>query len=232
MNGVTTIALDGVNCYLLAAHDGYALIDTGYPHTRARLLRGLEAAGCRPHNLKLIVLTHGDIDHSGNAAYLRAQTGARIAMHPGDTAMCLKDGVSRKRDLRLPEHFPKVLYLWFFAVAAKSLVLVLRRTRFEPFSPDILIGEGQDLAPLGLEAVAYHTPGHSKGSISLLTRDGALFCGDHFGQVWGYVLESRDDQAYPSTHEKLRSLPVRVVYPGHGAAVAAERAGLSPTPPP
>ena len=28
-SGVTTIALDDANCYLLAAHDGFALIDTG-----------------------------------------------------------------------------------------------------------------------------------------------------------------------------------------------------------
>lgn len=228
MSGVTTIALDGANCYLIAAHDGFALIDTGYPHMRARLVRALDCAGCRPEDLKLIVLTHGDIDHSGNAAYLRARTGARIAMHPGDTTMCLKDGVSRERDMRPPEHFPAVLYLWLVVVAAKAAVLLLRRITFEPFSPDVLIADGQDLGPLGLEAVACHTPGHSKGSISLLTPDGALFCGDHFGQIWGHVIENRDDPSFPSTHEKLRALPVRVVYPGHGAAFGAERAGLAP----
>jgi hydroxyacylglutathione hydrolase len=223
VNGVTSIALDGANCYLIATHDGFALIDTGYPHMRTRLVQALDDTGCRPDNLKLIVLTHGDIDHSGNAAYLRARTGARIAMHPGDAAMCLNDGVSRKRDMRLPEHFPPVLYLWFVEVAAKTVVLLLRRTAFEPFSPDVLIEDQQDLGPLGLDAVAYHTPGHSKGSISLLTPDGALFCGDHLGQVWGHVLENRDDPAFPSTHEKLRSLPIKVVCPGHGAAFAAER---------
>jgi hydroxyacylglutathione hydrolase len=230
MDGVTTIALDGANCYLMAGDGGFALIDTGYPHTRRRLVWALDAAGCRPGNLRLIVLTHGDIDHSGNAAYLRARTGARIAMHPGDTAMCLGDGVTRKRDLRLPEHFPPVLYLWFFEVAVKFVILMLRRAKYEPFAPDVLIEDGQDLGPLGLDAVAHHTPGHSTGSISLLTPDGALFCGDHFGQIWGHVLENRDDPSFPSTHEKLRSLPVRIVYPGHGAAFGAERAGLSPAP--
>jgi len=230
MNSVTTITLEGANCYLVAARDGFALIDTGYPHTRASLVRALDAAGCRPDNLKLIVLTHGDVDHSGNAAYLRARTGARIAMHPGDAAMCLKDGVSRERDLRPPEHFPWLLYLWLFEAAAKYVILMLRRARFEPFSPDVLIEDGQDLGPLGLDALAYHTPGHSKGSISLLTPDGALFCGDHFGQIWGHVLENRDDPAFPSTHDRLRALPVGAVYPGHGAPFAAERVGLSPTP--
>ncbi|RLI67201.1 hypothetical protein DRO91_10540, partial [Candidatus Heimdallarchaeota archaeon] len=31
------------------------------------LERELEKAGCKPGDLKLVVLTHGDFDHTGNA---------------------------------------------------------------------------------------------------------------------------------------------------------------------
>ena len=38
-------------------------------------------AGCKLGSLKLIVLTHGDFDHTGNAAYLRHKYAIKIAMH-------------------------------------------------------------------------------------------------------------------------------------------------------
>ena len=35
--------------------------------------------------LRLIVLTHGDYDHAGNAAYLREKYGSKVAMHRDDS---------------------------------------------------------------------------------------------------------------------------------------------------
>lgn len=81
IGGVTTIALDGANRHLTTAHDGSALIERAI-RTGERLVRAPDAAGRQPHSLRRIVLTHGDIDHTGNAAYLRKRTGARIALHP------------------------------------------------------------------------------------------------------------------------------------------------------
>lgn len=229
MSESVAITLDNANCYLFRSTGGFALLDTGFPHSRGQLVSALEAAGCQPGDLSLIVLTHGDIDHSGNAAYLRSTHGSPIAMHPGDTAMCLADGVTRPRDTRVPDDFPKVLYLWLGIAILKYLRMKLTKSdRFEPFAPDLLLEDGQDLAPLGLEAVAYHTPGHSKGSICLLTPSGGLYSGDEFGQVWGRVISSRDDPELPSTKAKLRALDVRTVYPGHGGPFDAERAGLWP----
>ena len=60
-----------VNCYLIKTDIGYILIDTGCSNKRTELEKELERAGCKPGNLELIVLTHGDFDHTGNANYLR-----------------------------------------------------------------------------------------------------------------------------------------------------------------
>ena len=76
--------LGTVNCYLVDTGGGYVLIDTGASNKRTELEKELESAGCRPGSLTLIVLTHGDFDHSGNAAYLRKEFGAKIAMHHDD----------------------------------------------------------------------------------------------------------------------------------------------------
>jgi len=56
--------LGRVNCYLVKADAGYVLIDTGVSNHRAALEQELINAGCQPGNLKLVVLTHGDFDHT------------------------------------------------------------------------------------------------------------------------------------------------------------------------
>ena len=55
----------------------------------------------------------------------------------------------------------------------------LRRSdSFAVFEPDLLVEDGFDLSEYGVDARVLHLPGHSKGSIGVLTADGALFCGD------------------------------------------------------
>jgi len=76
-----------VNCYLVRTGDGFILIDTGRTNKRSAIEKELESAGCQPGNLTLIVLTHGDFDHCGNAAYLRKKFGTQIAMHKDDSGM-------------------------------------------------------------------------------------------------------------------------------------------------
>jgi glyoxylase-like metal-dependent hydrolase (beta-lactamase superfamily II) len=79
--------LGHVNCYLIKTADGFVLIDTGGTNQRRKLLRQLNSCQCSPGKLRLIILTHGDFDHSGNAAYLREHFGGRIAMSPLDQGM-------------------------------------------------------------------------------------------------------------------------------------------------
>jgi len=79
--------LGTVNCYLIETDTSYILIDTGCPNKRTKLEKELESAGCKPGNLNLIVLTHGDFDHTGNAAHLREKFGAKIVMHHDDSGM-------------------------------------------------------------------------------------------------------------------------------------------------
>jgi hydroxyacylglutathione hydrolase len=79
------LGLGKVNCYLIKTDNGCVLIDTGLDRQRANLEGELVSAGCQPGNLKLILVTHGDSDHSGNAAYLREKYGAKIAVHRGES---------------------------------------------------------------------------------------------------------------------------------------------------
>jgi len=193
------------NCYLIHAETGYILIDTGIKNRRKQLESAIVDAGCQPGDLKLIILTHGHIDHVGNAAYLRDKYGAKIAMHRGDVNMVTGAGM--------------------FADAPQSLMIKLvgffmnltGLGDFETFTPDILLEDNQSLLEYGLDATVIHTPGHSKGSISILTASGNLFSGDIFnGSVESVTTLVDDQKALTSSVEHLKTLNAESFYPGHG----------------
>lgn len=63
-----------------------------------------------------------------------------------------------------------------------------------------------------------HFPGHSRGSIGVLTAGGDLFCGDLLINTDKPARNTLiDDRAkYDASVERLRTLEVKTVYPGHG----------------
>jgi glyoxylase-like metal-dependent hydrolase (beta-lactamase superfamily II) len=194
-----------INCYLVKTDTGFILIDTGRASKRTKLEKELESAGCQPGNLKLIVLTHGDFDHTGNAAYLRKKFGTRIAMHYDDS------GMAERGDMFWNRKNPNVLIRIMF-----DLFFGLRKS--DRFKPDLYIEDGYDLSGYEFGAKVLHLPGHSKGSIGILTADGNLFCGDLFMNMNQPAPTSLvDDLAeLNSSIGKLKSLKINTVYPGHG----------------
>jgi glyoxylase-like metal-dependent hydrolase (beta-lactamase superfamily II) len=50
----------------------------------------------------------------------------------------------------------------------------------ETFTSDLILEDGENLEGYGLKASILHLPGHTKGSIAILTEDGSLFAGDTF----------------------------------------------------
>ena len=217
---IKTISLDGTNCYLVKTDGGYILIDTNFPFQRNKFEKTLEREGCRPGNLKLIVITHGDIDHTGNGAYLREKYKARIAMHEGDTEMCMNDGITRDRG-EVPKDFSLLLMiLWLLRGFLRFAVgQMLWRKPFDRFEPDLLLEGGQSLAEYGFDAKILYTPGHSKGSISILTASGDLICGDAFNNIQGRILKSIDEGGF----ERLKALGIKTFYPGHGKPFLMEQ---------
>ena len=203
--------MGSVNCYLLQAGDGHVLIDTGAPNAREVLSRELESLGCQPGALNLIVLTHGDFDHSGNATYLRTAFGSKIAMHADDARVAEVGDmfVNRsKSNMILRALIPRLIGF------GKS----------ERFVPDAFLEDGSTLSHYGLDARAIWIPGHSPGSIGILTADGHLFCGDLFDNTKKPALNSLIDDPGTAVQSaaKLSSLGIKTVYPGHGQPFTME----------
>lgn len=199
--------LGSVNCYLVEADAGYVLIDTGSSNQRAAIERELHSTGCQPGDLKLIVLTHGDFDHTGNADYLRQKFGASLAMHPDDFGMIERGDMFASRGKGNPIFKAIAPLLFKFGTADWAI-------------PDIQLTEGYDLSAYGLDAKVISIPGHSSGSIGILTADGDLFVGDLLENTKRPALNSIIDDlgAAQASVERLKSLKIKTVYPGHGAS--------------
>jgi len=194
-----------INCYLVRTGNGYILIDTGRTNKRKLIEKELESAGCHPGNLKLIVLTHGDFDHSGNAAYLRKKFGTQIAMHKDDSGMVEHGDMLWNRSKQ--NILTRTIFKLFFKLS-----------KSDRFKPDLRIDENYVFSENGFDAKVLEIPGHSQGSIGILTSSGELFCGDLLANVkkpdiWSIIDNS--DAAHASI-EKLKKLQISTVFPGHG----------------
>jgi glyoxylase-like metal-dependent hydrolase (beta-lactamase superfamily II) len=194
-----------VNCYLINTEDGFILIDTGVSTRRKELLQELERAGCEPGLLKLIVITHGDFDHTGNAADLRRVLGGKIAMHAEDV------GMVEYADMFFNRKKPSILFKIL-------LPLFSRFGKEDRFTPDLLLQDGDNLSAYGLEARILSIPGHSKGSIAILAGSGELFCGDLLVNIQKPELNALTDnlQEAADSLERLQTMGVGLVFPGHG----------------
>jgi hydroxyacylglutathione hydrolase len=212
-DSIRTLTFRVSNAYLVKGDRCFVLIDTGFRFDRARLEAELRAANCRPGDLKLIVITHGDSDHSGNAAYLRRAYGAKIAMHKAEVQAV------ERGDMFLSRGRPPLSRRLL-----KPLMVLFRLRRRDRFTPDMNLENGDRLDGYGLDATILHVPGHSAGSIGVLTADGAFFSGDFLENRTHPSLATLvdDREALIASFERVRQLDIRTVYPGHGKPFALD----------
>jgi hydroxyacylglutathione hydrolase len=156
----------------------------------------------RDWTLKLIVSTHGHWDHIGDNAAVVAHTGAQIAAHPLD-----RERLTDPQPLYAPFDIP-------------------------PSVPAVDLAEGGVVRFGEIRLRVLHTPGHTEGSVCLLSEDeGLLFSGDTlFAAGWGRVdLPGGDADAMVRSLIRLAGLEDHLgVFPGHGRAttIGAERPWL------
>ena len=210
---IKTIPLTFVNAFLVKTRDGFILIDTGLPNQWEILEKELISAGCLPDKLKLVVLTHGDFDHSGNAKKLQEKYKAKIAMHQADYLM-IETGAIGKRKVKPLSRKMKFMLFSFLRKIGKN------KMNLEKFKPDIFLQDGQSLQEYGINAKVIHVPGHTKGSIVVLTDEGDLFAGDTLVNTKNTRPETatiiENSNELKASLEKIQTLDTKKVYPGHG----------------
>ena len=73
---------DRVHAYLWEGKDGFTLVDTGMPTDVHTIIDALTDNGYALHNVRRIIVTHGDSDHMGGAAKLKKATGPASPVTP------------------------------------------------------------------------------------------------------------------------------------------------------
>ena len=86
------------------------------------------------------------------------------------------------------------------------------------FEADELIDDRYDLKKYNLDAKIIHLPGHTKGSIGILTNDGNFICGDILANTKkpSIALNALSFKELKNSINKLPSDKIKMVYPGHG----------------
>ena len=163
---IQKITFGNSNCYLIKQDENFMLIDTELPTKSAELISALEKAGVTRENFKIVVLTHGHVDHVGNALELRDHFGVKIAIGKSDAAMISTADIT----------FPKAHK--FFAKILRSILAKKNKSfTYKSFEADILLGENDSLEKLGFNCKIISLSGHTMGSIGVIMGD-SLFTGD------------------------------------------------------
>jgi glyoxylase-like metal-dependent hydrolase (beta-lactamase superfamily II) len=179
------------NCFFLA--ESGILIDA--PQESADWLAG------QGHKVRLLLLTHGHVDHVWDAARIHREHGCKVGCHPETVPMVSE-----------PEFFRR----FGFALEVETLM------------PEMMITEtpGRDFA--GVEFQVLEVPGHCPGSLCFLSKsEQLLFGGDVLfaGGVGRWDLPGGDmDLLFRGIRTKLFPLGDNVkVLPGHGPATTIGR---------
>jgi glyoxylase-like metal-dependent hydrolase (beta-lactamase superfamily II) len=211
---IKQLALGMVNAYLIKNNTECFLIDTGMPMNKLKLENALKLEGIKTEEIKLVIITHSDIDHIGNCAYLQREKGLKIAVHDLDANQCRtgRINLNRKRKASL---FSKMVKSVLFFLVLKRL---MKKFPLESFEPDIILSDGQDLNPYGLDANVVHIPGHTMGSIGILTGEGDFLSGDTINNRKKPTVADivENETALQSSLKIIKNLSIRNVYPGHG----------------
>ena len=187
------------NSYLVTS-DPPALVDTGYHTELAGLEAALAAHGVRLRDIGLIVNTHSHSDHIGGNSAIQARSGAPIAMHEYE-GQPINQGDWWNAGVRyLQQEAP-------------------------PFQVARYLHDGEVLRFGDLQLEVLHVPGHSSGSVALYERSReTLIVGDvfHANDVGWINVPIEGAIAVHNARrsiERLRRLPIRRAYSGHGPAL-------------
>jgi glyoxylase-like metal-dependent hydrolase (beta-lactamase superfamily II) len=200
----------GISNAFLVRGSRSVLVDVGSHRNTTALIQALKRENVDPGEVSLILHTHGHGDHCAASRASRQTVAAPIAIHPADASM-LRSG--RNQPL-VPTRL------------SGRLLKPLVDRPFPGIDPDVLIDRETSLEDYGVEARIILTPGHTAGSISVITGDGDAIVGDIMmgGHLGGMIFSDRpryhyfadDLDAVRTSIKKVMGHSPRKIYVGHG----------------
>ena len=150
--GVYQLRALGARVTALMGHDGIVLVDAGGRGSLPMIAAGLAKLGAALDQVRLVVLTHSHPDHAGGLARLVEATSARVAIHRTEEAI-----ISGAEPVPTP---------FRNALLARLTRPILPLLYGKPVRVDHPLDNGATL-DWAEEVQVVHTPGHTRGSISL-----------------------------------------------------------------
>jgi hydroxyacylglutathione hydrolase len=211
---VITLPLGISNAYLVLG-DRPVLVDAGSPGDEARLTSALREHRLTPHDLSLIVLTHGHTDHTGSVA-AAAAGGAPVAIGRADAPQ-LRSGTNTALTATGP--------------VGSLIKLRMNREHFAGFTPHITLDGVHRLDEYGVGGELVPVGGHTPGSYVVLLDDGDAIVSD---LVRGGFAGGRIRPGHPLRHyfiddraanraglQRVLDHDPTTIYVGHGGPLAA-----------
>ena len=190
-----TVGLLIANCYVVGCEKTgeAAIIDPGFGYAESkRIFKRVSETGLK---IKCVVNTHGHIDHTSGNGLVKEKMRVPILIHKEDEAMLTDSRINLSREMGMAD-----------SASTRA---------------DRLLVEGDTIDVGRLKFRVIHTPGHTRGSISILGEN-VVFTGDTLfaGSIGRTDFPgSSPEMIMHSIRSKLMKLPDHVkVYPGHGSS--------------
>jgi len=143
-------------------------VDSGSELGREYFLSVCKACGIRPEQIRLLIVSHGHVDHFVNMGEMKAVTGAPV--------MCHKNAERTLREALYPDVRPRNrLGEWIRSQSPPDEEPV---PVVHPIAPDIVVEGTVDLGPWGVDGRLVETFGHSLSCMSLVLDSGQAIVGD------------------------------------------------------
>lgn len=201
--------------YLLLDGERPVVIDAAMPGRAGAVWSHLHMLGYEPEAVRAIWLTHGDIDHMGSVADLKARSRAEVVAHRADAS--LVNGTAARQLGPVP----------LSGACQRLFNLAVRRIlRYQPAAVDCPVEDGDMLGSWQV----IHTPGHTAGSASYYHQGRKIIIvGDALNHRRGRLgapprVFTPDMAQANASIQKIAALEFEVCCFGHGPPLTANAA--------
>jgi metallo-beta-lactamase class B len=212
--GLYYVGASDITSFLFVTRAGMILLDGGYDTTAPQILANIRKLGFDPKQVKILISSHGHLDHAGGFAELKRATGAPLYASEADGALMARGG---KGDFGLKDNAP-----------------------YPPVTPDRTVHDGEKVSLGGWTLTAHLTPGHTRGcttwtfpvTVAGKVRQGLALCSNSILPM--YRLDAAHESYpgiaadYEKSYATWRKLPCEVFIASHGIffGLTAKRAAL------
>lgn len=133
------------------------LIDSGVKGSHEKIFEFIHSSGRKTDEIKYLVLSHSHPDHTGSAAFIKNETGCRVLAHRNEKTWI--------ENIEIQNKIRPVPGFYSLVDSSVKIDEFIEHDQSIYFDDDFSIK-------------FFHTPGHSRGSVSVLIDKNIIFTGD------------------------------------------------------